>query len=139
MRTHGGFLSAACATDFPINVLAGPRPKLCIHSNTIQNLSESCQEFSTLMKDSVDEYHRAKSQIDEDTDDCTCSGVTSNVNYTFGFNYNFNEVPPVKTLRLRLLPEEAPVNSDSHKMIKGFANEVRKPRNDPAQHRQEQH
>ena len=134
LRTQAGFLCAACATDFPVNVTAGPRPKLRINENTMKNLSESCQDFSTGMKDSVDEYHRVKAQIvdyltgeiGEESDDCTCTGEKSDVNETF--NFNFGNAPPAKTLRL--LPEEAPMRDQSRGMLNTFTNEIRRPRND---------
>ncbi len=85
--TQAGFLCAACSTAFPVSAPANGTngtepPKVMIHRNTLAKLSQDCKDYSKLLRDAVDEYHRAKAQITDymtaeigiDSPDCTCSG-----------------------------------------------------------------
>ena len=133
-RVQAGFLCAACSTTFPVNVTGSARPKIRIKDNTLTNMTNSCQDYSTQMKDVVDEYHRVKAQIvdyltgeiGQDSDDCTCTGEKINTNNSMSFD--FTGVPPASNRRLL---EAGAMNSTIQGNLDSFTNEIRKPRADP--------
>eukprot|EP01022_Parablepharisma_sp_SALTPOND_P021431 TRINITY_DN4226_c0_g1_i1.p1 TRINITY_DN4226_c0_g1~~TRINITY_DN4226_c0_g1_i1.p1 ORF type:complete len:1181 (+),score=137.65 TRINITY_DN4226_c0_g1_i1:9890-13432(+) len=88
---QAGFLCAACSTSFPVSQEGTEPPKVNVHTNTVSKLSDDCKDYAKLLRDSIDEYHRAKSQIIDyitaeigiDSEDCTCTGKAMEENKTF--------------------------------------------------------
>ena len=129
-KMQAGFLCGGCSINFPVSGSA--KPQLIIHSNTLKNIALNCQDFSNNMRDSMDEYHRAKAQIIDYLsaevgimdENCTCSGEKMKED-TNVFNIsNSGIAPPVP--KGRLLGEE--ISAD--KMVYDFKQQNEKPRND---------
>ncbi len=133
-KVQAGFLCAACSTSFPV-VMIGSQPQMPIHSNTVKNLSNSCQDYAAGIRDAIDEYHRVKAQIIDyvtgeigTEDNCSCSG-TSDVNST-AFNVTVDGVAPPAAPTARRVLEEAEVNSSVAADVQSFMNGNEQPRND---------
>jgi len=145
-KVQAGFLCTGCNTSLPVSVNGTNRPKFIIHKNVIDRLSDDCKNYSSLIRDAVDEYHRARAQITDyltaeigvQEDTCTCDGTRQDDSNTF--NITFNGVappnqPPVQQAATapgygRLLQETTMIDASTAGAVGAFQGDSQRPRND---------